>query len=156
MEMNFNKSGDTELLGYPILNDALLDCWKECLALSEFTKRRDEVDHFNKFVVFDEFRFVWIRTNHISSELILSHWGGETNALRINLIANLFQVIQKHKTRNRHGCYSDGFNTLWRIRTGKIESEGLVVGVGDRSLSWYPVMHFSYQKSPTSMLITWI
>lgn len=48
MEMNFNKSGDTELLGYPILNDALLDCWKECLALSEFIKRRDEVDHFNK------------------------------------------------------------------------------------------------------------
>ncbi|VDP32700.1 unnamed protein product [Heligmosomoides polygyrus] len=40
--------GDTELLGYPILNDALLDCWKECLALSEFIKRRDEVDHFNK------------------------------------------------------------------------------------------------------------
>ncbi|PIO66354.1 aldehyde oxidase and xanthine dehydrogenase, molybdopterin binding domain protein [Teladorsagia circumcincta] len=31
-----------------ILNDALIDCWKECLQWSEFEKKRNEVDQFNK------------------------------------------------------------------------------------------------------------
>ncbi|CAJ0608812.1 unnamed protein product [Cylicocyclus nassatus] len=47
-EMNFNRVGGTALLGYEIINDNLLDCWKECLKLSAFQEKRDEVDEFNK------------------------------------------------------------------------------------------------------------
>ncbi|PIO61036.1 FAD binding domain in molybdopterin dehydrogenase, partial [Teladorsagia circumcincta] len=47
MEMNFNKSGSVRLNKEVILNDALIDCWKECLQWSEFEKKRNEVDQFN-------------------------------------------------------------------------------------------------------------
>ncbi|KIH53243.1 aldehyde oxidase and xanthine dehydrogenase, molybdopterin binding domain protein [Ancylostoma duodenale] len=47
-EMNFNPSGGTCLLGNEILNDNLLDCWRECLKLSDFSRQREEVDEFNK------------------------------------------------------------------------------------------------------------
>ncbi|EYB83683.1 hypothetical protein Y032_0331g2725 [Ancylostoma ceylanicum] len=49
-EMNFNPSGGTCLLGNKILNDNLLDCWRECLRLSDFSRQREEVDEFNKYV----------------------------------------------------------------------------------------------------------
>lgn len=48
--MNFNPAGATCLLGNKILNDNLLDCWRECLKLSDFSKQREEVDDFNKYV----------------------------------------------------------------------------------------------------------
>ncbi|RCN53530.1 aldehyde oxidase and xanthine dehydrogenase, molybdopterin binding domain protein [Ancylostoma caninum] len=47
-EMNFNPSGSRCLLGNEILNDNLLDCWRECLKLSNFNRQREEVDEFNK------------------------------------------------------------------------------------------------------------
>uniref|UniRef100_A0A158QP00 Ald_Xan_dh_C domain-containing protein n=1 Tax=Haemonchus placei TaxID=6290 RepID=A0A158QP00_HAEPC len=48
MEKNFKKSGEIRFSKEPILNDALLDCWKECMQWSDFKKRREEVDSFNK------------------------------------------------------------------------------------------------------------
>ncbi|KAK5981279.1 hypothetical protein GCK32_012761 [Trichostrongylus colubriformis] len=48
MEMNFNRSGGVRLSMEPILNDALLECWNECLQWSDFDERRKEVDLFNK------------------------------------------------------------------------------------------------------------
>ncbi|KAK5981366.1 hypothetical protein GCK32_018315, partial [Trichostrongylus colubriformis] len=50
MEMNFNRSGGVRLSMEPILNDALLECWNECLQWSDFDERRKEVDLFNKLV----------------------------------------------------------------------------------------------------------
>uniref|UniRef100_A0A7I4Z3C4 Xanthine dehydrogenase n=1 Tax=Haemonchus contortus TaxID=6289 RepID=A0A7I4Z3C4_HAECO len=48
MEKNFKKSGEIRFCKELILNDALLDCWKECMQWSDFKKRREEVDSFNK------------------------------------------------------------------------------------------------------------
>ncbi|XGW33143.1 hypothetical protein V3C99_017550 [Haemonchus contortus] len=47
MEMNFNKGGGVRLSGEPIPNDALLECWDECLQFSEFDRIRKDVNRFN-------------------------------------------------------------------------------------------------------------
>ncbi|KAK6010111.1 hypothetical protein OSTOST_24895, partial [Ostertagia ostertagi] len=48
MKMKFNKNGGIRPSKEPILNDALLECWKECLKWSDFDELREEVDRFNK------------------------------------------------------------------------------------------------------------
>ncbi|KAK6033828.1 hypothetical protein COOONC_28665 [Cooperia oncophora] len=48
MKMNFNRSGGLRLLKDTIPNDALLECWKECMNWSEFDELREEIDRFNK------------------------------------------------------------------------------------------------------------
>ncbi|PIO66053.1 aldehyde oxidase and xanthine dehydrogenase, a/b hammerhead domain protein [Teladorsagia circumcincta] len=48
MKMNFNKNGGVRLSKEPIINDALLECWKECMKWSDFDELREEVDRFNK------------------------------------------------------------------------------------------------------------
>ncbi|KAK6027535.1 hypothetical protein OSTOST_06432, partial [Ostertagia ostertagi] len=47
MKMKFNKNGGIRPSKEPILNDALLECWEECLKWSDFDELREEVDRFN-------------------------------------------------------------------------------------------------------------
>ncbi|KAK6766620.1 hypothetical protein RB195_026104 [Necator americanus] len=47
-EINMNPAGGKCLFGYEILNDNLLDCWRECMKMSEFRRQKEEVDKFNK------------------------------------------------------------------------------------------------------------